>query len=138
MKLYSTYKAYISRSNKVLLNSLTIVFAVISILFARDESMIILPLTVCTMAYVAVAGVVDFFQFGGIFSKKGNIPESVLCAFKGKELRSAYDKTGARRKSRNHLPDHEHRYHRDDNNVGDPRGGRSAQPRKDADQSEKA
>jgi hypothetical protein len=38
------------------------------------------------MAYVAVAGVMDFFQFGGILSKKGNIPESVLCAFKGKEL----------------------------------------------------
>ena len=86
MRLYSTYKAYISRSNKIILNSLTIVFAVISILFARDESMLILPFTVCTMAYVAVAGVMDFFQFGGILSKKGNIPESVLCAFKGKEL----------------------------------------------------
>ena len=86
MRLYSTYKAYISRTNKVILNCIAGGLAALSILLAKDESVILVSYAVFTMLYVAVAGIMDFFQFGGVLSKKGNIPESILCAFKGKEL----------------------------------------------------
>jgi hypothetical protein len=86
MNIYSVYKAYISRTNKIVLNTITIVLAILSLLLSKDESLFIFPIAVEPIVYVSVAGVMDFFQFGGVLSKKGNIPESILCAFKGKEL----------------------------------------------------
>ena len=86
MRLYSTYKAYVSRTNKIILNIMAIIGAIIAFLTSADESLVLMPLAVLTTAYVAIAGVMDFFQFGGALSKKGNIPESILCTFKGKEL----------------------------------------------------